>query len=175
MKGCGDGDRVAVLWEGSVPKLLDIDGPAEPDQVFEVDRLLRVMLPGLGTPTLRRVDVTADFFDPAGQLREAAIGWNPHARSRYVQGRYQDDETVWQHNKSRGVRVYDNFAEKLKDVKKRDLPPCRALWAAGMTRVEYQIGGDWVNRYGLDRLYRDFARNADRALQPVVSDLLARV
>lgn len=175
----GAGSDIRLLWEGSVPKLLGIDGAAEPDAVFLVDRFLRSLIPGLPMPDVRRCDVTADFLDPDGRLLSAAVDWNPHDRSRYTQSvhhdRSSDGATVWQHNKTRGVRVYDKFAESLLDYRKRGRRPCEALWAAGLTRVEYQVRGEWLGRYGLDRLYRDFGRNCENALRPVVTGLLARV
>jgi hypothetical protein len=159
----GVGEDAYLLWEGSVPKFLGVAGAADPDLVRMVDRHVRRVADGaLPLPDLRRCDVTADFRDPDRLLLSAALAWNPHARSRYVQAVY-NDETVWQHNKTRGVRVYDKFAE------------CGEAWAAGVSRVEYQIRGDWLQRYGLDRLYEDFGRSADLALRPVVSDLLGRV
>lgn len=161
IKGCGS--DVRVLWEGSVPKFLHHEGAIQAWAVEDVDRELRGLIPRLGRPDVRRVDLTEDLFDPMGVYRAAAIGWSPHPRSRYVQGRYQDDETVWLHNKSRGVRVYDKFAE------------CEEPWAEGITRVEYQTRGDWCKKLGLDRLYEDFARNADRSLSELVADLEHRV
>lgn len=161
LKGCGK--QTYLIWEQSVPKFLGVLGPSEPDDVRLVDRHLRRLVPALGTPRLRRVDVTQDFVDPGGKLRIAAIGWNPHARSRYVQSVYQDNETVWQHNKTRGVRVYDKYAEDGHE------------WARDLTRVEYQIRGDWLEKLDLDELHRDFGDCCDRALTPVVNGLLARV
>lgn len=171
-----DGTRVVVkgigadahlLWEGSVPKYLGICGPAHPDDVRVIDNHLRKIGPrGLPKPWLRRVDVTHDEHDPEGLLRQAALNWNPHSRSRYTQGEYHDPSTgghtVWQHNKSRGVRVYDKFAEAAEP------------WAFGLTRVEYQIRADWCGKLGLDRLYEDFARNCDAALDPLVAELMMR-
>lgn len=161
LKGCGK--ETFLIWEQSVPKYLGICGPSEPDDVRQVDMHLRRLVPTLLKPTLRRVDVTADFYDPEGKLRVAAIGWKPHARARYVQAVYQENETVWLHNKTRGVRVYDNYAEK------------QQMWAFGQTRVEYQIRGAWAEKLDLDELHPEFASCCDRALAPVTAGLLARV
>ena len=163
----GSGRSVSLLWEGSVPKHFGIQGAAPVEAVFLLDRKLRSCFPRLGRPSIIRFDVTEDVFDPMGVVRAAAKGWMPHARSRYVESIHRQpggaDETVWQHNKTRGIRVYDKFAEDGED------------WAIGLTRVEYQVRGEWLGRYGLDRLYRDLDRNADLAIRPLVSDLYARV
>lgn len=164
----GVGADAYMLWEGSVPKYLGLCGPAEPDDVRFVDAHLRRIGPfGLPRPTLRRVDVTADVDDPYGLYREAAKDWNPHERSRYTQSIHDDrstmGHTVWQHNKTRGVRVYDKFHESGEE------------WARDLTRIEYQIRGEWCEKLGLNRLYQDFASNAGRALRPLVADLEWRV
>lgn len=166
----GVGSEGHMLWEGSVPKFLGIAGAADPDHVRLIDdHLRRITHCKLPAPWIRRCDVTSDHLDPEGSLLDAAINWNPHARSRYVQGVYDNrtegrqGRTVWQHNKTRGVRVYEKY------------PECGEEWARDLTRIEYQIRGDWLQKYGLDRLYTDFSRSADRALDPVVSDLLGRV
>lgn len=159
----GVGSTRTLIWEGSVPKYLGIEGACEAECINLVDRHIRMQTTRLlPAPTIRRLDVTCDCVDLDGVLRAAALGWNPHERSRYVQARYQDDETVWQHNKSRGVRVYDKFAE------------CGEEWARGITRVEYQVRGDWCKRLGLDRLYWDLGRNAEAAIEPLVTDLWLR-
>lgn len=158
----GVGKEGTLLWEQSVPKFLGICGAAHPDDVRVVDRHIRRLLPGLPVPNVRRCDVTEDIEDEDGSLRRAALGWNPHARSRYVQARYAEDETVWQHNKTRGVRVYDKFAESGEE------------WAYGLTRVEYQIRGAWLERLGLDRLNVDFAKNCQNAIMPLVAELETR-
>jgi len=159
----GIGHDAHLLWEGSVPKFLGIQGAAPPEAAFATDRALQRLVPGLPHPSIRRCDLTHDVVDPDGAWRDAARGWNPHARSRYVEAVYNDGETVWQHNKTRGVRVYDKFAE------------CGEDWAVGLTRVEYQVRGDWLGKLGLDRLYEDFDLNVKRALGPVVTDLMFRV
>lgn len=159
----GTRGRPTLLWEGSVPKLLGICGAAPADSVRIVDRFLRGALPRIGNPRVRRLDLTHDVEDWDGCVALAAIGWNPHARSRYVQAVYQDGETVFLHNKSRGVRVYDKFAE------------CGEPWAEGLTRIEYQMRGDWVGKTGCGHLHGRFAEFADRALEPLVSDLMSRV
>jgi hypothetical protein len=164
----GVGEDAYLLWEGSVPKFLGVAGAADPDLVRMVDRHVRRVTDGaLPLPDLRRCDVTSDFRDPDRLLLDAALGWNPHARSRYSQGVHDDrgtgGHTVFQHNKTRGVRVYDKGSES------------GEAWALGVSRIEYQIRGDWLQRYGLDRLYEDFGSSADRAIAPVVADLLQRI
>lgn len=163
----GIGADAFLLWEGSVPKFLGIAGVSEPDDVRVVDQHLRRIGPkGLPRPTLRRVDLTEDVHDPNGTLRRAALGWKPHSRARYRQAEYHDPttggHTVFQHNKSRGVRVYDNFADK------------QLEWARDTTRIEYQMRGDWLQKQGLDRLYEDFDRNCARTMDPLVAELLMR-
>lgn len=156
----GVGPAGTLLWEQSVPKYLGLCGPAEPDDVRLIDRHLRKLVGySLPAPSIRRCDVTHDCLDPDGLLRIAALGWNPHSRSRYTQARYAQDETVWQHNKTRGVRVYDKFAESGEE------------WARGITRVEYQVRGAWLEKMGLDRLYTDFARNCEHVIMPLVAEL----
>jgi hypothetical protein len=161
----GIGTDAYALWEASVPKYLGLISTADPADLRLVDQHIRSLASNarLPAPNIRRLDLTEDLFDPDGALRAAAIGWNPHARSRYVQARYQDDETVWQHNKSRGVRVYDKYQE------------CQQEWARDLTRIEYQVRGDWCQKLGVDRLYRDFETMAQRALDPVVLDLQRRI
>lgn len=165
VKGCSD--QVYLLWEGSVPKHLGVLGACHPDMVRLVDEQLRSCWPRLGRPVITRCDVTEDFHDPDKSLLTAAVDWNPHERSRYTQSIHEDRAsggvTVWQHNKTRGVRVYDKGAESGEQ------------WAEGLVRVEYQVRGDWLGRYGLDRLYSDFARNCGRALGPVTESLLQRL
>lgn len=164
VKGVGDSTR--MLWEGSVPKCLGLSGPATSDCVRLLDRHVRKLMAGCGTALgiadIRRLDATEDVLDADGSLRRAALGWNPHARSRYVQAVYQDCETVFQHNKTRGVRVYDKFAESGEP------------WAVGITRVEYQIRGDWVDRYGLLRVDGLDDRAIDAVIAPLVADLRNR-
>lgn len=159
----GVAGRPTMLWEGSVPKFLGVQGVAEPETARIVDRFLRSLVPGLGQPRVRRLDVTQDLVDWDGVIRRSAKGWNPHARSRYVQADYQDGETFFLFNKSRAVRVYDKFAE--------DGEP----WAEGLTRVEYQMHGDWCGKMGCGHLHSRFCDHARLALEPLVSDLLARV
>lgn len=162
LKGCGK--ECYAIFEGSVPKYLGIVGPADPDDCRVVDRHLRRLVPVLPRAVVRRVDVTEDVYDPTGIYREAARGWNPHPRSRYTEAVYAGGETVWQHNKCRGVRVYDKFAESGES------------WAEGITRIEYQIRGDWVGRYGLASLTPEkFVAGCECALRPVVDMLEARV
>lgn len=162
------GDPV-VLWEGSLPKYLGVCGAAEAALVRVLDRHLRSLLGPAGrvpAPTIRRLDLTHDELDPDGLLLDAAVGWNPHARSRYVQADYLNPadggRTVWQHNKTRGVRVYDKCAESGQE------------WARDVTRIEYQVRGSWLEKYGLDRIYEDLPDLCDRVLSPVVSDLRSR-
>lgn len=153
----------SMLWEGSLPKAMGIVGPADPDCVQLLDRWIRRAVPNIGNPAIRRIDLTHDVYDPEGAWRKAAVGWNPHARSRYVQAVYQDGETVWQHNKSRGVRVYDKFEESGEP------------WAIGQTRVEYQVRHGWPEKLGLGKIHSRFAEYCDAALNPIVSDLCGRV
>jgi len=123
-----------LIWEGSAPKLLGLAGPADAENVRDLLAHLHRQTGGLfdGSAYLTRLDVTADRPDPDGLLRIAAIGWHPHPRARYVQAIYEGTETVWQHNKTRGFRVYDKGKESGES------------WAQGLTRVEYQLRGDWV-------------------------------
>jgi len=161
------GSSVAAVYEGSLPKELGLCGAAPGECVGVLDSYIRGLFRETGLrfmprPKLRRVDLTHDIHDPSGAYRAAALNWNPHARSRYVQSRYQDDETVWQHNKCRGVRVYDKFAE------------CGEEWARGLSRIEYQIRGAWIEKYGLD-VGCDWARKEESVLSVLVSDLGTRV
>jgi len=163
-KGVGEGRY--ILWESSVPKFLGMAGVAAPADVALVDRYVRSLLSGLhlAPAVLRRVDVTQDFHDPTHCLLRAADGWvPPHPRARYTQAVHTDPatggRTVWLHNKSRGVRVYDKYAE------------CGEEWARDHVRVEYQIRSDWVAKYGLDRITRDFAACCERSLAPAVESL----
>lgn len=162
----GVGNEARILWEQSVPKFLGICGPSEPDDVRLVDRHLRRLLPGLGLPDIRRCDVTVDVYDPRRALLSGAMGWKPHARARYwqdvVTDKYEDCNTVFLHNKTRGVRVYDKYRE------------CEQEWARDLSRVEYQVRGAWLEKLGLDRLNNDFARNADTAIAPLVNELCMR-
>lgn len=163
----GVGEDCYLLWEGSVPKYLGIDGVADPSMVRIVDWHVRGLLGDrLPPPAVRRLDVTHDELDPEGALIEAAKGWNPHSRSRYRQAVYLNRSnggvTVSQMNKSRMIRVYDAFAEHQKE------------WARDMTRLEYQMRGDWCERMGVDRLYADFEKLAEVALAPLVDDLRSR-
>lgn len=164
-KGCG-ADTYAI-WEGSVPKALCLAGPASGDDVRVVQDAVRGLLNNVdGTPALRRVDLTHDAHDPERLLLDAALGWNPHARSRYVEATYDDGKsgrTVWLHNKTRGVRVYDKERE------------CGEPWAADVVRVEYQVRGRWLGKYGLDVLDDGFTARADAVLSPLVQELTRRV
>lgn len=172
-----DGTRVVVkgigadahlLWEGSVPKFLGLIGPAEPEYVRLVDRHLRtIVMSDLPAPWIRRCDLTEDRLDPDGLLRAAARDWKPHSRARYTESEHHDPttggHTVWQHNKSRGVRVYDKYRES-------GLAP----WALDLSRVEYQVRGAWCEKLGIDRLYMDFGRNCNAAIAPLVAELEMR-
>lgn len=161
------GAGVYLLWEGSVPKAFRVCGPAQADLVGVLDARLRELFRDVagcsvvGFGAVRRLDTTHDVHDPHGRIRTAAIGWNPHARSRYVEARYQSDETVWQHNKSRGVRVYDKFAE------------CGEDWARELTRIEYQIGAAWCDKYGIDVSPR-LGETVDKVMRPIVEELQER-
>jgi len=172
-----DGTRVVVkgigadahlLWEGSVPKYLGLMGAAQPDDVRLIDRhLRRIVMPDLPAPYIRRLDLTVDVHDPKAELLDAARDWKPHARARYVEACYLNPadggRTVWQHNKTRGVRVYEKFPESGFQE-----------WARDLTRVEYQVRGEWCEKLGLDRLYRDLGRNVDDAIRPLVAELEMR-
>lgn len=166
LKVVNNGPRV-LMWEQSVPKYLNVKGPCPAEAVRQVDAVIR-RLNGLGAlpaPFIRRLDCTMDVPDPDGRLRQAAVGWTPHSRARYVQAIYGDPaslETVWLHNKSRGVRVYDKHAE------------CGEDWAEGLTRVEYQVRGDWLVKLGLDRLHSHTEDNSVRAIRPLVDELVER-
>lgn len=161
------GSSVVALWEGSVSKALGVCGPASPDCVRFLEDHVRKLIERnscmrmVSRAAVRRCDVTSDHVDPDGLLRLAARGWNPHKRSRYWEDVIQGGETVWQHNKSRGVRVYDKFAE------------CGEPWAEGLTRIEYQIGSDWCQKYGLGRV-DDIERNYRSVIEPLVRDLKGR-
>jgi len=161
------GRSVNLLWEGSVPKALGIVGACPPDDVRVWDRYLRSLVPKMGMPRVRRVDLTHDVVDPLGLWRSAALRWNPHARSRYVQAVYDNPanggQTVFQYNKSRGVRVYDKFAE------------CGESWAVGLTRVEYQMHKEWCVREGLDVLDAGWGDRCDLVAGQVVADLRERL
>lgn len=167
VKGCGSDPY--VLWEGSVPKTLGICGPAEAEHVRYVDKCLRDILSSkLPAPMIRRCDLTHDEYDPDRKLLEAAKGWQPHPRSRYYERRIADRigdpvNSVFLANKTRGVRVYDNYAEKKEE------------WARDTTRVEYQVRGNWLVKYGLDRLYEDLDRNHRAPLGDLVNELMLRV
>jgi len=164
----GVGADAHLIFEGSIPKLLGFAGAAPADSVRDADCYVRA-LSGveLPAPSVRRLDVTQDLLDPNRRLLAAALDWNPHPRSRYTQSVHDDrssqGHTVWQHNKTRGVRVYDKFHE------------CKEEWARDLVRIEYQIRGAWLQKYGIDRLYQDFERNANNALDPVVQQLIERV
>lgn len=120
----------------------------------------------LPRPDVRRFDVTEDVHDPDRAILEAAKGWNPHSRSRYKQSEHSEiggpTQTVWQHNKTRGVRVYNKHDE------------CGEDWAVDLTRIEYQVRGDWLERMGLNRLTMSLGENADRAILPLVAELEMR-
>lgn len=155
-----------MLWEGSVPKFLGIEGAAPVASIKVLDRYLRTLFDGgvqLPNPAIRRIDLTYDFKDPDGLYRQAARGWSPHARSRYIESVFNDGETVFLYNKSRGVRVYDKEKESGED------------WAAGLTRLEYQMRGDWCGKNGLNRLHGRMDEMVGRALMPLVEGLERRV
>jgi len=164
------GSSVVGLYEGSVPKELGVCGAAPADCVDVLDTYLRGLLREAGLlyvhrGAVRRCDLTFDASDPDGLLRLAALGWNPHKRSRYTQAVHDDrateGHTVFQHNKTRGVRVYDKFHE------------CGEDWAKDLTRIEYQVRGDWLEKYGIavgcdwDAVERSY-------LGPLVADLTGR-
>jgi len=161
IKGVG-GSAPFVMWEGSVPKTLGLQGVASAADVLTWEDALRGVLPVFEGSYRGRVDVTCDLDDPDGILRRAAIGWKPHDRSRYVEAVYQGGETVWLHNKRRGVRVYDKFAESGFD------------WSRGKSRLEYQVRGDWVQRLGLRDARLHLADNGRASVLPLVSSLAER-
>lgn len=166
----GVGTDAVALWEGSVPKYLGVVGAADPSLVRCVDSHLRELFGARGVPApyVRRVDVTHDELDPDGRWLEAARGWNPHTRSRYRQAehlnRTDGGRTVAQMNKSRMIRVYEKYPESGFLECYRDV-----------TRVEYQMRGEWCVKMNVDRLYSDFEDSCDRALLPLVDDLRSRV
>lgn len=166
---CVHNGPAVLMWEGSVQKLLALKGEVPAECVRVADRWIRQQpeLRHLPAPDIRRVDLCADVEDHHGDLREAMKGWRPHARARYVEAEYVDPSTgghtVWLHNKSRGVRAYDKFAET-----------GRQEWAYGLTRIEYQVRHGWIEKLGLGRLYKDFASNCDAALAPLVQELCQR-
>lgn len=161
VKGCGAASAY-LLWEGSVPKILGLAGVAQASDVLAWEQSLAEVLPAFHSAHRSRVDVTADVTDPDAVVRACALGWKPHERARYVQAVYQGLETVWLHNKTRGVRLYDKYAE------------CGQPWAEGMTRVEYQIRGDWVKRHGLATSTDTLEVNASLAIMPLLMDLRDR-
>lgn len=155
-----------LLWEGSVPKTVGLSGVAHPDMVRVLDRHIRSFEPFkyLPAPNIRRLDATVDLMDPDGRLRSAALGWQPHSRARYVITEHfnpaNGGQTVFLHNKSRGIRVYDAFAEHK-----------RAEWARDRSRLEYQLRGDWPMKLGVNRLNRDFDANVAAAVLPLAAEL----
>jgi len=164
------GSSVALVYEGSVPKELGVLGAAEGDCVDILDSYIRRLLRESGLRFMprgrvRRLDLTQDEFDPDGWLRSAALGWMPHERSRYVQSVHDDrtstGHTVFQHNKTRGVRVYDKYHESKEE------------WARGLTRIEYQVRGAWIDKYGIE-LGCDWRALEGRILRPLVADLKER-
>lgn len=169
----GVGDKPRMLWEGSVPKALGVLGVADAGLVSVLDEALQgsidaspVLRGLLGVPDVLRVDVTRDFHDPDRKLLAGAIGWMPHERSRYVEEQIRKPdgplETVWLHNKTRGVRVYDKEAE--------DGRP----WSVGVVRLEYQVRGDWVDRYGLKRVRSISDDRLGEVIDPLAAELVAR-
>lgn len=165
----GVGHDAHLIFEQSAPKFLGIAGAMDPRELVVIDRHLRSITdPTLPKPFIRRLDLTHDVVDPENRWIDAAKGWRPHARARYTEAEYldpaTDGRTVWLHNKSRGVRVYDKEAET------RGEP-----WARDLTRIEYQVRGDWCQKLYIDRLYEDLPANVERALSEVVRSLGERV
>jgi len=169
------GASCVLLYEGSVPKALGMCGVAEFSSVGVLDGYIRKLLreeAGLyGVPAgrLRRLDLTCDVFDPAGVVRDAAREFNPHKRSRYWEDVIQQGETVWQHNKSRGFRVYAKYLEACEELRKahgKDASLASAEWARDLTRIEYQIGAAWCDKYGFT------TRNLDDVAAPVLDELV---
>lgn len=165
------GSSATLVYEGSVPKELGVSGAAPGGCVEILDTELRRLFRESGLRYLqrgvvRRCDLTHDEPDPERDLLKAALGWMPHPRSRYVQSVHDDrssqGHTVFQHNKTRGVRVYDKFHE------------CGEEWARDLTRVEYQVRGAWLEKYGI-ALGCDWDRLEGRVLAPLVADLKERV
>lgn len=177
------GSSVVALWEGSVPKELGVSGVASPDLVGLLERHIRSLITRetgmrmVPLGSVRRCDITCDEYDPDGLLRLAAVGWKPHERARYVQSVHDDrtyeGHTVFQHNKTRGVRVYDNYHEKLMQAIKERRDPAEAEWARDTTRIEYQVRGDWLKKYGLDRV-DEIGKNYRSVIEPLVVDLKSR-
>jgi len=164
------GSSVALVYEGSVPKELGVYGAASGDCIDILDTYIRGLLRDAGLRyvprgRVRRLDLTCDELDPDGELRHAALGWMPHERSRYVQSVHDDrtstGHTVFQHNKTRGVRVYDKYHE------------CKEPWALDLTRIEYQVRGLWLEKYGI-QLGCDWDDLEERVLVPLVADLKER-
>lgn len=165
----GVGDHPRLLFEASVSRVLGLCGPAPVECISAIDGAIRRSFSEggayLGVADVLRLDVTEDVYDPQHKLLYAALDWTPHERARYVQSQYHEKgefHTVRQMNKTRGVRVYDKYAE------------CGEQWAIGMTRVEYQIRGDWVDRYGLKRVAGIREADCDRVIAPLVDDLKRR-
>jgi len=164
MKGV-PGRNTSAIFDGSVGKQLGLVGAAGLDELKLLDVWIREVLQHdlVKTPRVNRLDVCADIPDPDGALRRAAVGWRPHARARYVESVINDCETVWLHNKSRGVRVYDKFLE------------CGHEWARELTRVEYQIRGQALEAAGFDKIANLADSSLAREIEPLVADLTRRI
>jgi len=125
-----------LVWEGSAPKALGLERPADSGDIGRLLRTLADSYAGFGMPRFSRVDLVSDSLDPDRQLLDLAVGWRPHARSRYVEAVYQGGQTVFLHNKSRGIRIYDKHEESGSEAY-RDV-----------VRVEYQLRRRWAERLG---------------------------
>lgn len=160
----GVGSQAYIMWEGSVPKSLGLPGVATASDVLAWEQTLVESIPELEGYYRTRVDVTEDLADEHGLLRGvAATGWMPpHERARYVRAIYQECETIFFHNKTRGVRVYDKNAE------------CGHPWSVGITRVEYQIRGEWVKALRLRDAKESLGVSGRCAIEPVVTSLVDR-
>lgn len=164
MKGI-PGHSTVAIFDGSVDKALGLCGSAGLDELVLLDRWIRstVRHELVRAPSIRRLDLCADLFDPDGDLRRAAIDWQPHARARYVQNVINDGQTVWLRNQSRCIRVYAKFDE------------CGQEWARDLTRVEYQMRGYSLNKAGFDRVARLRETDLAAEIAPLVADLRQRV
>jgi len=158
------GRSTHAIYDGSVAKALGIIGPASVSDLVLLDKWIRGVLRHdlVNAPTIRRLDATVDVPDPEGLLRRAAVGWTPHARARYVESVINDCQTVWLHNKTRGIRVYDKFAESGEE------------WSRDLTRVEYQIRGHALWKAGIDRVASLTDDTVAREITPLVADLQQR-
>lgn len=163
LKGCGH-DAWAV-WEGSVPKATGsaiCRGSEIGDWIRYLADACSHGEASRGLPYLGRVDACVDTLDPERDLLRAAVGWKPHARTKYTEAVYQGGQTVMLWNKRRAVRVYDKEIES-QDPRFRDL-----------VRLEYQLRSAWVKKTGLAVIGRSWDDHLDGAIAPIYEALRSR-